>query len=215
MSDDTHRHVEHLLGGYALGQLGPDEQTLVQAHLAWCASCNDALDEVLPVARLLPMADLERVLHKPIVSPHVETELFQKIASEKRRQRRVSTASFGALAVAAAVIVALLLVPMVASDSQPGQNLAFADVPANTKANARIVEQSWGTEIHLDVAGLSGRQTVWFEQPDGTRASAGSFEANGGEVQLVLSTAFRADKAVALCVSPPDKPAVLRAPLSA
>ena len=94
--------------------------------------------------------------------------------------------------------------------------MQFALAPQNVVAKGRIVDESWGTEVRLDVTGLTGRQTVWFEQPDGTRASAGSFEGgNGGHVELVLSTAFKSKDAVALCVSPPNEPATLRAPLNA
>jgi anti-sigma factor RsiW len=204
-----------MLGAYALDQLSPQERADVDAHLATCSQCPVALQEVMPMARLLPMANPRRVVNKPKVRPEVAEALFAKIGAEKRQQRRVRYATSSITAVAAAVLVAVLVVPSV-TPKQPGDAVSFVAAPASVKAEGRIVDESWGSEIRLKVVGLSGRQTVWFEQPDGTRASAGSFEGgNGEEVELVLSTAFKSKDAVALCVSPPNAPPVLRAPLSA
>jgi anti-sigma factor RsiW len=215
MTENQHRHWQSMLGAYALDQLSPQERADVDAHLATCSQCSAALQEVMPMARLLPMANPRRVVNKPRVRPEVAESLFAKIGAEKRQQRRVRYATSSITAVAAAVLVAVLVVPTV-SPSQPGEGVTFVATPASVKAEGRIVDEQWGSEIRLTVAGLSGRQTVWFEQPDGTRASAGSFEGgNGEEVKLVLSTAFKSKDAVALCVSPPNAPPVLRAPLSA
>lgn len=225
MTDDTCRRWREQLGAYALGQLPPDERDELSAHLDTCSTCNDELDEILPVARLLPMADPERVVNKPVTPPHVATQLFEQIARERRRQNRRAYFARGTVGIAAAVMAFMLLAPMINSSSDDGRTVMFAQTAAAStggspdNATARVVEQPWGTEIHLTVAGLSGRQTVWFEQPDGTRASAGSFDAGSGaagqEIELQLSTAFKAKDAVALCVSPPEKPAILRAPLKA
>jgi anti-sigma factor RsiW len=212
--NDPCRQFRHLLGGYALGQLTSDEQEAVRLHLETCPQCNDELDEITVVARLLPSADPERVLNKPVTPPHVAADLFAKIAKERRLQRRRRSTAGVALGIAAAILVGVMVVPLVQSEPTPGDFVAFQNAPADVSADARLVNQPWGTEVHLKVDGLSGRQTVWFEQPDGTRASAGSFDGGGTEpVDLVLSTAFRAQDAVALCVSPPNAAPVLRAEL--
>jgi anti-sigma factor RsiW len=215
MTEDQHRHWQSMLGAYALDQLSTQERADVDAHLATCSACSAALQEVLPMARLLPMANPRRVVNKPKVRPEVAESLFARIGSERRRQRQLRYATSGLVAVAASVLVVVLALPMV-NPAEPGRGVTFVAAPASVKAEGRIVDESWGSEIRLTVSGLSGRQTVWFEQPDGSRASAGSFEGGDGkEVELVLSTAFKSKDAVALCVSPPNEPPVLRAPLSA
>lgn len=215
MTEDACRQWQSMLGTYALGQLSADESVDVDRHLETCQQCPAALAEILPIARLLPLANPRRVVHKPKVRREVAQSLFAKISAEKRKQRMVRYSTSGISAVAAAVLVAVLVVPTVRT-SEPGREVAFVAQQASFKADGRVVDESWGTEVRLTVSGLTGRQTVWFEQPDGTRASAGSFEGGNGEkVELVLSTAFKASDAVALCVSPPNQPALLRAPLNA
>lgn len=207
-----------MLGAYAMDRLTPPQRAEVNRHLKSCAGCRAALAEIAPVAQLLPNADPRRIIQSSVASaprPEVATKLFTEVAEQRRRLRMRTFATTGIAGVAAAVMVAVLVVPTVVSDSPSGQEVAFVGVPASVKAESRIVDKPWGSEIHLNVAGLSGRQTVWFEERDGSRASAGSFEAgNGQPVELVLSTAFKSVEAVALCVSPPNAPAVLRAPLN-
>jgi anti-sigma factor RsiW len=217
MTEDPHRHWQDYLGAYAMNRLTPQEHAEVKTHIQTCQPCTEALKEIAPIAKMLPLANPRNVVHKPHIAPQAADKLFAKIAGEKRAQARKTRYQMSSmLAAAAAVIVALLVVPMVTSGPPSGTTVQFASAPADVKAKARIVNESWGTEVHIDVAGLKGRQTVWFEQPDGTRASAGSFEGgNGDKVDLVLSTAFKSKDAVALCVSPPNEPAVLRAPLNA
>jgi anti-sigma factor RsiW len=200
-----------------MDRLPAPQRAELERHLNSCMSCNAALAEIAPVAHLLPTVDPRRIVQTPTARPEVATRLFSRIAEEKRQARRKQWLTSSAIGVAAAVLVAVLIVPLshVGGGSR-GEDVAFASPPANVHATSRLVNESWGTEIHLKATGLTGRQTVWFEQADGTRASAGSFEAGDGQpVDLVLSTAFKSDDAVALCVSPPNAPAVLRAPLGA
>lgn len=216
MTKEACRQWRPLLGAYAMDRLPAPQRAALEKHLQTCMDCNAALSQVMPVARMLPHVDPRRVMREERVPPQVASELFSRIAAEKRHQRRQRWTTSGVVGVAAAVLTAMLMVPLFNGDSSNGQTVSFVAAPASVSAKSSIVSKSWGTEIHLDVAGLKGRQTVWFEQPDGTRASAGSFEAGNGEkVDLVLSTAFKASNAVALCVSPPNEPAVLRAPLNA
>lgn len=215
MSEDPCHRWRQLLGAYAMDRLPMGERHDVRNHLEDCDACTEALDEVLPVARLLPITNPERVLHKPVTPPEVANQLFAKIAAERRRRRRARYAGTSVVGLAAAMM-AFFLLPLSGPSEPPGREVAFTEHPASVAADGRVIDQPWGTEIRLEVQGLSGRQTVWFERPDGSRASAGSFEGvDGGRVELVLSTAFKAAEAVALCISPPDQPATVRAPLQA
>ena len=54
------REWRHLLGAHALGQLSPDEQAGLEAHIEGCPECRRRAHRLASVARLLPLADPER-----------------------------------------------------------------------------------------------------------------------------------------------------------
>jgi anti-sigma factor RsiW len=152
--NDPCRQFRHLLGGYALGQLTSDEHEAVRRHLETCPQCNDELDEITVVARLLPSADPERVLNKPVTPPHVAADLFAKIAKERRQQRRRRSTAGVALGLAAAILVGVMVMPLVQSEPTPGEFVAFKNAPADISADQRA--RRTGLVNGLPVQGRSG-----------------------------------------------------------
>ena len=81
-------HVSDYLPAFALGSLDPDEQQLVTAHLAQCASCRLELEDYERVVTLLPLAAAEA-----IPSPSLKKRLMERVAapqSQSAPQKRFS-----------------------------------------------------------------------------------------------------------------------------
>lgn len=61
----------------------------------------------------------------------------------------------------------------------PTEPIAFSGAPSRVRADARLVNHTWGTELLLDVSGLRAGRTydVVYHLTDGSRTHAGSFLA--------------------------------------
>lgn len=59
-SDQEHRALRELLGGFALGALDPSEHDAVAAHLATCPSCQAEIQRLLVAVAALPLSVEER-----------------------------------------------------------------------------------------------------------------------------------------------------------
>jgi hypothetical protein len=60
------------------------------------------------------------------------------------------------------------------------------------QAEARLVEQPWGTRLTLEASGLTAGTTygAWLERADGSRVGAGTFRAETGRVVVTLTAAL-------------------------
>jgi hypothetical protein len=184
---DSCRDWRHLLGAYALGDLGAEERAGVGAHLEGCAECRAEADSLDSVARLLPLADPDRFSRPaPQPSPDLGKEIVAAIGRERRvvrhrRRWRFGFALGGAAAVAAAVL-ALFVLPGGGSGS-PEQHVEFGALPGGVKIYATLEPHSYGTEIHMYVKGVrSGTLCrVYLRGPRGEQVPAGTFTYRWGD----------------------------------
>jgi hypothetical protein len=197
MKTDGCRDWRHLLGAYALGDLGAEERAGLEAHLEGCAECRAEAESLDRVARLLPLADPERFSQPaPLPSP----DLGKEIAATIGRERRVATRrrrwrfgfALGGTAAAVAALLAIFVLP--GGDSgQPQQHVEFASLPAGIKIDATLEPHSYGTEIRMYVKGVrSGTLCrVYLRGPHGERVPAGTFTYRwGDDSEAVLSSAL-------------------------
>lgn len=210
MTSDDCRPWRTQLGMLAGGLLDDHERLAVQAHLDGCAQCRAELAEIAPVARLLPVADPERVADHTAPTTRLTLQVFGAVAAERRaRNRRRFTQAAASLSVAAASLLGVFV--LTAPD--PGRPVEFAQAPAGVTATAALEDRAWGTQVQLTVAGLGDgvEHAVWLERADGSRVPAGTFTADGARTLAVTgAAAIPSADAVALGISDDTGDTVLR-----
>jgi hypothetical protein len=187
MKTDGCRDWRHLLGAYALGDLGGEERAGLEAHLEGCAECRAEAESLEGVARLLPLADPERFSRPaPLPSPDLGREIAATIGRERRvavRRRRWRFGfALGGTAAAVAALLAIFVLP--GGDSGwPEQHVEFGSLPAGVKIGATLEPHAYGTEIRMYVKGVrSGTLChVYLRGPHGERVPAGTFTYRWGD----------------------------------
>jgi anti-sigma-K factor RskA len=195
----------HLVGGYALGALDPDEMEDMRRHVAECPRCGPEAARLGALPTLLDRIEPADV-PPPSLSPQVEEAVLDQFARERgkaqRRARRlprprrlVAVAVAGLAAVAAALA---LLVPLGGDDDES----AYASVSLGGLAAAREADGmaelqavEAGTRISLEASGLPAESDyeVWCIREDGKWISGGTFHANrNGWAEADLTAAVQA-----------------------
>jgi hypothetical protein len=197
MKTDECREWRTSLGAYALGQLPAAERAGLEAHLEGCAECRAEAESLGGVARLLPLADPNRISQPaPRPQPDLGRRIAAAIGHEQRagrRRRRTRFALGGVAAAAAAAAVALALVLPGGGENGPEQHVEFGKLPGGVKIYATLEPHAYGTEIHMYVKGVrSGtRCRVFLRGPAGERVPAGTFTYRwGDDSNAVLSSAL-------------------------
>jgi len=220
-----HRLPVEKLGAYALGHLVDDERAELEAHLEDCPACRAELENILPVAALLPKADPYR-LEEPLVGPPpgLDQWVYERVEQERRREARRRPSGIGWFAAAAIVLVVFALATFFLTEER-GKQVSLRPVSERTELSAALQDleatatlngERYSTQIELEARELTPGQTyaVWIERADGTRASAGGFQAyDEGPITVYLSAALPPDEAVGLGVGTPEGETGLRADL--
>ena len=142
------REIRQALGVYVLGAIDPAERAQVDEHLATCSECRDELASLagLPaMLRKVPVVEAER-----LAAPDAQSDLtavpsedmLKSLVSRTTNVRRIHRWR-GALAAAAAVIVALGGGAAIATALQPS--------PAHVAEHWHKVAGSGAQGIHLTV----------------------------------------------------------------
>lgn len=200
------REWRESLGAYALGQLPGEERAGLEAHLEGCPDCQAELASLESVARLLPLADPDRLGATPALPSGLGDRVAAAVGGERRaatrRRFRLGLAFGGAAAATAAAVLAILFLPGGESEP-PAQHLAFRSLPAKMKIGATLEPHSYGTEIHVYVKGVrSGALCrVFLRSRSGVSLPAGSFRYRWGEDSTaILSSALDLSRTAAIGV---------------
>jgi anti-sigma factor RsiW len=207
MTAEGCRKWRELLGARALEQLPEAERAGLEAHLEGCAECRAELDSLRDVARLLPLADPERIEAAPAPPPALADRVVAAVRAEgrakRRRRLRFGFATAGAAAAVAAVALVLLVISGGGGESTGDRHVSFASAPADLQIGAKLIPHAYGTEIHMYVKGAprGALCRVFLRRPDGKRVSAGSFRYRWGEdSSAILSAALDLSRAKAIGV---------------
>jgi hypothetical protein len=192
MSSDLCREYRGALAAKALGRLDADGEIALSAHLDGCPECRNELAELTFVAKALPRADLSHVVG---AQPEPATDLGDRvrgtIARERLSQhRRTRRRVVGALAIAAAIIVAVATFGLVGLSSSPSSGRRFALAGGGgATATATLRARDEGTQVKFHVSGLDNGDTYWLWLTDahGARMPAGTFYGSGAGRDLVMT----------------------------
>lgn len=144
---------------YVMGSLSSSERRDYEAHLAGCADCRAAVNELSGMPALLALLGpddvtaMEAQAAEPPVPSRILDSLLASVGARRKRSRVVSW-SLG-LAAAAAVLLAiatLVAVRPVADepDIPAGTSFAMAHVvPSTFEATFTLTELAWGTLIEM------------------------------------------------------------------
>jgi Putative zinc-finger len=202
------REIRQALGVYVLGAIDPAERAQVDEHLSSCQECREELASMagLPaMLRKVPIAEAERlaaVEQDPELAGVPSAELLTSLIGRTTNVRRMHR--WRTLAAAAAVaIVALGGGAAVASALQPsgspGPGIAQpaswhqtsgTGPVAGAHLTVRYRHQPWGTEMLVNVTGLSPGSVCQFQVTDavGRAAVVGSWTLWPGDSWYPAST---------------------------
>lgn len=135
---------------YLLGALSVKDRRAYEEHLHTCAECSAAVASLAGIPGMLAALPTERALATIADDP---PNLLPGLVRSVQRDRRRRRIRFGALAtavgVAAAVIGALVVVPLT-RDEPKGETVVLAQtVSSKLSADARLVPEPWGTTIEI------------------------------------------------------------------
>jgi len=170
---------------HVFDDLSAEEETGLLAHLEGCSECQVVAEEIAGTFRTLSYVDLAAVELTAAVPP----QLFDRVLGDLHRagvmQRRRRRVSVSALAGAGAVAASLILVGVVIAHpaTSPVQRTVALRGATTVRANAVLIDESWGTRVDLHENGLPGGDvyTVTMKTSSGTWWTAGTYRSVAGE----------------------------------
>ncbi|MBB5960437.1 hypothetical protein FHS29_007061 [Saccharothrix tamanrassetensis] len=166
------------LGAFVLGQLPPEEETAVRAHVDGCPECRAEVAELRPVALRLRDVDPGRLDHEIPVPPLLGELVLERVRGERRRVPRWAVLGAAAALIA---VVAGGLGWYLGKPSIPLEPVPLAQTAPGVQADAALVPHTWGVEIKLTASGLAPGESyrVMISDRRGRDVSAGSFVGTG------------------------------------
>ncbi|WP_350279069.1 zf-HC2 domain-containing protein [Kribbella sp. HUAS MG21] len=135
---------------YLLGALSAKDRRAYEEHLHTCAECSAAVASLAGVPGVLAALPTERALATIAAEPPNLLPGLVRAVQRERRKRRIR---FGALAtaigVAAAVVGALVVVPLTRDEPKGDYVVLAQTVSSKLSADARLVPEPWGTTIEI------------------------------------------------------------------
>lgn len=199
----------HLVGGYVLGALEPDETAEMERHAAWCPQCGPEVRRLGGLPALLERIEPGDV-PPPALAPRVEDAVLDRFARERahpaaaaepRRRRRWRRLAALVPAGAALLGLAIGLAWPFGGDDGDGDrayaSASLAPLPAaasGAQARADVAEVPAGTRVRLTARGLGDRAMyeLWCVRADGRWVSGGTFRADpDGSTEAYLTAAVR------------------------
>ena len=173
------REIRQALGVYVLGAIDPAERAQVDAHLTTCPGCREELASLagLPaMLRKVPVVEAERLASpdaEPDLSVVPSEDMLKSLVARTTNVRRIHRWR-GALAAAAAVIVALGGGAAIATALQPSHSVnnehwktVLGGGAAGIHLTVKYRSVASGTLMETNVTGAPEGATCQFQVVDG------------------------------------------------
>jgi Putative zinc-finger len=196
MTGPACRDIRQALGVYVVGAIDPAERTAVDIHLGTCPDCREELAGLAGLPALLgrvPADEAERlILHSadfqdPQPPAELLSSLLSRVAARRSSRRwRVIAAAAAAIviAVAGGAAGAHLIAPGGKASPVATTEVVSATNPrTHVSAIVSYTGKSWGTQMHVWVAGIPGGTTCQLVVVDssGKMLPGGSWTVQGGQ----------------------------------
>jgi anti-sigma-K factor RskA len=195
-----------LIAGYVLGALDPDEEEFMRRHLETCSRCADEHSRLAGLPALLDRIEPAEV-PPPALSPTLEERVLDRVARERRAQRKrrrfavarprrvAPVAAVAAVALVALVVSISLLGGDSGSEVYAQAELRGVGAASAAHAQADVSQVHGGTRVQLHAAGLGGGREAFYElwcvRDDGRWVSGGTFQADAGAADVALTAAVQ------------------------
>lgn len=195
---------ETAVAAYVLGTLDPPERDALTPHLAACAGCRSALEQVAGLPGLLARVPADvAAAGLPQPSPQLVDRVLAVSRTEvvRRRRRRLA-----ALAVAASLVVAVAGAVLVQRGVDPGPRTVTATQGA-VHASVRLAPASGGSDLALELTGVPAGlecRLVALSRTGAREVTATWQVAYTGQVVLSSHTRFAPEQVRGLVVETVD-----------
>ncbi|MGB5760075.1 MAG: zf-HC2 domain-containing protein [Acidimicrobiales bacterium] len=211
-----HEEFSEWAGAYAFGALEPDDRRAFERHLAQCSICAHDVKAFAPIPGLL--AQVDRAELDDPTDANTARAIATRVRLEERQVRK-SRARWRAAAISAAAGLLILggllaVTPLIDPNEGVSPPTAAAVVVSSQAESAAVFtsERGWGTEIHLDLAGLPPRQQyqLWAVDENGTWSAAATWgpTPNGG-AKVTGATSLATETLARVVVTAQDRDDVL------
>lgn len=218
-----HRRWQRLLAGVLTGNLDAAGTGALRAHVRDCPTCRSDLTQLAPAVGVLPLADPDRLESAPPAPEELYRTVMRGVRRERRRTfgrrlRRRAVLGLATLALIAALVAALALLPsgMVPLPAR-GEPIPLHPLAAGVNVlQAQLTARPWGVELRFTATGLAAgeRHEVSFVTRDGTRIPAGGVLGSSGQaVAASVSGPLRREQATQVLVTTAAGEPVLHADL--
>jgi hypothetical protein len=135
---------------YLLGALPAEDRRTYEEHLRTCAECSAELASLDGVPGTLAALPAERALATVTEAPpHLLPNLVRGVQRDRRRRRIRLGALIAGVAAAAAVVGALIAIPLTREEPHGDYVVLAQTVASKLSADARLVPERWGTTIEI------------------------------------------------------------------
>jgi anti-sigma-K factor RskA len=214
-----HEEFSEWAGAYAFGALEPDDRRAFERHLAECSICAHNVRSFAPIPGLLAQIDRSELDH--VAGPSTATSIASRVRREEQQLRtsrkRWRIAAVCSAAAALLILGGFLITRPDSTSTDPGSPeapIAATTVTMSQAESAAVFTSArgWGTEIHVDLAGLPPRQQyqLWVVDRTGTWSSAGTWgPTSSGGAKITGATSMVADSLDRVVVTSDDRSDVI------
>jgi hypothetical protein len=193
---------------YLLGALSANDRRAYEEHLRTCDECSAEVASLAGVPGMLAVLPEDRALATiTTIPPNLLPGLVRSVQRDTRKRRIRLGGLMAGIAAAAAVIGAVVAIPLSREEPQGDYVVLAQTVSSKLSADARLVPERWGTTIEIScrydelatpserargyelyVTGPSGKAQLlasWTAAPGTTVKPAATTKLQRGEIRAL------------------------------